>query len=199
MPHRRTEGQVADRDEAIFAHRPHRHDVGIVPAEHAAVKGVAGVLIGSDQLVPVALAHAGALISGARCVAVAAHDVEGDALRIGDHRHAADPRHGPRAHMHRSACGLDRIGSRIGIVYAKVEQPAGPRPARCHLGRQPHHPADRAVPGFDHAVIHFGSGLADRPADDVIVERFRRGRVDALQLVPDRGAVWVGHGALLSR
>jgi hypothetical protein len=65
-----------------------------------------------------------------------------------------------------------------------------------HFIGQLQNPANQAIAGADHAVIHTRSGrgrFLDFPSDDFVIKAPRRQWVLGHQFIPDGGAVQVSH------
>ncbi len=160
-----------------------------------------GIGIGGHELVPADVVRAVDREDVAAGVGLAlgrerVHEVEGRALRVGDHRDAADAGLVLRPHMLLAALGEDRGDGGVDIGDMKIAEPGGPRAACLHLvGQGQHATRIPAVAALDHAIFEAGSdGVGvDAPPDDGVVETLRRRRFGGHQFVPDEGSRRLSH------
>ena len=105
-------------------------------------------------------------------------------------RETPDARDIVRRAVNLPALGRNLGGGRIDIVDADITEPGG---GHLHFEcafRHGHQSGDRQFADAEQRVADIGhAGIAGSPADDVLVERFRRGHVRRHQFIPNEFAV----------
>ena len=132
---------------------------------------------------------------GFAALAFGLHQVEGRALRIGDHCHMAHAVEVIGSHEQLAALVLQRGNRAADIVNRDIADPRRARAALLHLFAQLHH-ADHfgACHAADPVIDIRRAAIGKGPADQRFVESLRGIRVRGHQLVPHEIALGVGHG-----